>query len=136
MNGYVTLGYLLPKVIVVAATLLLKIMRRGVNMNPDEQTRTFSNKYCEGCLCGAHCFGKPKEKVFCTCNCGEKQREASEIDRIRVLESQLSSLRQSAKDVLCNVHQLIEGWHTDVAWTEYDQSVLKSVEELQHRIEK
>ena len=74
-------------------------------------------------------------KHYCSVN-GLQAALRESRNYVGTLESQLSSLRQSAKDVLCNVHQLIEGWHTDVAWTEYDQSVLKSVEELQHRIEK
>jgi hypothetical protein len=36
--------------------------------------------------------------------------------------------------LLCDVSQLFDGWHTDVAWTEWDASVRKRVTEVRQRL--
>jgi hypothetical protein len=42
-------------------------------------------------------------------------------------------LRKEAISVLTDVAQLISGWHADIVWSEWDESVRKRVSELLHK---
>ena len=54
------------------------------------------------------------------------------IQKPRIDEDLLRKL----DNTLCNVAQIFDGWHTDIAWTEYDESIRKEVSECMSAIAK
>ena len=39
------------------------------------------------------------------------------------------------RETLCHVAQLLDGWHADAAWSEWDADVRRRVSEIQQRLE-
>lgn len=51
------------------------------------------------------------------------------------LRHKLESLRAELDDVLCDVSQVLDGWHQDgTAWSKWDEQVRQKVRELHERV--
>ena len=65
-----------------------------------------------------------------------RQQRINTINTLKSQNERLVRIVEEAPNILCNVAQLLDGWHNDgTVWSEWDESVRKEVSRLQTLVE-